>query len=147
MGRGRVSTQVGSGWTSLLELQDCIFMVSAIWHIIEISLVILAGVLGLSLFYAVHCGLDRCCVGHARRFCRRRGYSVRRCRWQPEFKLSRGKRLKTEYTLVQLDCLDSKNERRLIILLVWPFGVRKTLSNEEYPESYEKEWPQARDDV
>jgi hypothetical protein len=32
--------------------------------------------------------------------------------------------------LVQLDCFDARKERRLVLLLVWPFGVRKLVSDE-----------------
>jgi len=51
--------------------------------------------------------------------------------------------VKTEFTLVQLDCFDAQKQRKLVLLLVWPFGIRKMLSNEEYPESYDENWPQA----
>jgi hypothetical protein len=96
----------------------------------------------LYLFWVVHCTLDRVCVRHARRFCRRHGLEICRVRCQPAFELSGGKRIKTESTLVQLDCLDSERQRRLVLLLVWPFGVRKTVSDEKYPESYDEQWPQ-----
>ena len=59
-----------------------------------------------------------------------------------DFELSGGKRLKTESTRVQLDCFDAQGQRRLVLLLVWPFGVRKLLSDEIYPESYDSEWPE-----
>ena len=44
---------------------------------------------------------------------------------------------KTEFTLVQLDCIDAQKHRRLVLLLVWPFGVRKMVSNDEYPATYD----------
>jgi hypothetical protein len=94
------------------------------------------------LLWVVHCTLDRVCVRHARRFCRRHGLEIRRVRWQPAFKLSGGKRVKTEFTLVQLDCFDVQKQRRLVVLLVWPFGVRKMVSDEKYLESYDEQWPQ-----
>jgi hypothetical protein len=50
--------------------------------------------------------------------------------------------VKTEFTLVQLDCLDGQKQRRLILLRVWLFGVRKLLSDEKYPEAYDSQWPQ-----
>lgn len=50
--------------------------------------------------------------------------------------------VKTEFTLVQLDCFDSQKQRRLVLLLVWPLGVRKLVSDEVYPESYDSQWPQ-----
>jgi len=92
----------------------------------------------LYLFWVVHCALDRACVRHAQRFCRRSGLNVSRIRWQPAFEPSG---VKTEFTLVQLDCLDPHQQRRLVLLSVWPFGVRKLVSDEEYPDSYDEEWP------
>jgi hypothetical protein len=94
------------------------------------------------LFWVVHCTLDRVCVRHTRRFCRRHGLEICRVRWQPAFKPSGRKRVKTESTLVQLNCLDGQKQRRLVLLLVWPFGVRKLVSDEVYPESYDSQWPQ-----
>jgi hypothetical protein len=96
----------------------------------------------LYFFWVVHCTLDRVCVRHARRFCRRHGLEICRVRWQPDFELSGGKRLKTEFTQVQLDCFDVQKQHRLVLLLVWPFGVRKLVSDEIYPESYDSQWPQ-----
>ena len=96
----------------------------------------------LGLFWVVHCALTRVCVLHAQRFCRRHGLEISRIRWQIEFEPSGGKMVKTEFTLVQLDCSTHYNERRLLLLRTWPLGVRKMLSNEKYPESYEEEWPQ-----
>jgi hypothetical protein len=94
------------------------------------------------LLWVVHCTLDRVCLRHTRRFCRRHGLEIYRVRWQPDFELSGGKRLKTEFTQVQLDCFDAQKQRRLVLLLVWPFGVRKVVSDEVYPESYDTQWPQ-----
>ena len=110
-------------------------------------LLIIAGVviyipLSLYLFVIVHCTLERIIVRHARRFCARRGFEISRVRWQPEFKPSGSKRVKTEFTLVQLDCLNSQKQRRLVLILAWPFGVRKLVSDEEYSESYDEQWPQ-----
>jgi len=93
------------------------------------------------LLWVVHCALDRVCVRHARRFCRRHGLEISRVRWQMEFERSGGKRVKTESTLVQLDCFDTQKQRRLVLLLVWPFGVRKLVSDEIYPESHDNQWP------
>jgi len=50
--------------------------------------------------------------------------------------------VKTEFTIVELDCLDAQKQRKLIRLLVWLFGVRKVLSNEIYPDSHDEQWPQ-----
>lgn len=110
------------------------------------------GIIGFVIFsiammfvlWVVHCTLDRICARHARRFCRRHGLDVNRVRWQMEFeRRSDGRRgVKTEFTLVQLDCFDSQKQRRLVLLRVWPLGVRKLVSDEVYPESYDSQWPQ-----
>ena len=105
-----------------------------------VIVLIMGGVLVLPLFYAVHCGLDYCCVRHAKRFCRRKGFDVCRFRWKPAFN-NRG--IKTEFTLVELDCFDVQKERRLVRLLVWPFGVRRVLIDDMYPDNYDIEWPQS----
>lgn len=100
---------------------------------------LLAGGLA-ALFYTgwfTHVLLGRLCTRHAMRFCRRRGLEVCRARWQPEFEPSG---VKTEFTLVQLDCLDDRKHRRLVLLSVWPFGVRKKVSDEPYPDSLDSEW-------
>lgn len=49
---------------------------------------------------------------------------------------------KTEFTIIELDCLDLQKQRRLLRLLVWVFGIRKVLSDEIYPDSYDEQWPQ-----
>ena len=94
------------------------------------------------LFWVVHCALDRVIVGHARRFCIRRGLEICRVRCQPAFEPSGGKRIKTEFSLVQLDCLDSQKQRRLVLILAWPLGVRKLISDEIYQDSYDSQWTQ-----
>lgn len=91
------------------------------------------------LLWVVHCALDRVCVSHARRFCTRIGLKICRVRCQPAFERSG---VKTESTLVQLDCFDGQMQRKLVLLLVWPFGVRKLVSDDKYPESYDEQWPQ-----
>ena len=110
------------------------------------------GIVGFAIFlmaimyigWVAHCTLNRICAVHARRFCRWHGLEVSRVRWQMEFeRRPDGRRgVKTEFTLVQLDCLDGQKQRRLILLRVWLFGVRKLLSDEKYPESYDSQWPQ-----
>ena len=96
------------------------------------------------LLWVVHRILDRICATHAKRFCRRKGLAVQRVRWQIEFEVrpdgTRG--VKTENTLVQLDCFDSQKQRRLVLLSAWLFGVRKIVSDEKYPETYDEHWPQ-----
>jgi hypothetical protein len=110
------------------------------------------GIIGFVLFtiglmyfmYVVHCTLNRICARHAKRFCRRNGLAVQRVRWQIEFSVRPDGRRggKTQNTLVQLDCFDAKKQRRLVLLSVWAFGVRKLVSDDIYPESYDSQWPQ-----
>jgi hypothetical protein len=50
--------------------------------------------------------------------------------------------VKTEFTIVELDCLDGQHERKLVRLVAWVFGIRKLLSDEIYPDSYDEQWPQ-----
>ncbi len=109
---------------------------------VAIMTALLAGGLA-TIFYTgwvAHVLLGRLCTKHAMRFCRRQGLDVCRARWQPEFEPSG---VKTEFTLVQLDCLDAHRQRRLVLLSVWPFGVRRKVSDDLYPDSYDAEWPQA----
>lgn len=49
---------------------------------------------------------------------------------------------KTEFTIVELDCLDLQKQPKLIRLLVWVFGIREVLIDEIYPDSYDEQWPQ-----
>lgn len=113
---------------------------------LRVLLIVALFVVGLPammyLLWVVHCTLDRICVGHARRYCKRRCLEICRVRWQIEFEASGGKRTKTENTLVQLDCLDHEKQRRLVLLRVWSLGVRRLLRDEKYPESYDEQWPQ-----
>ncbi len=103
-----------------------------------VGLIVLGIPAVLYAFYVTHILLGRLCVRHARRFCRRSGLEFRRARWRPEFEASG---VKTEFTLVQLDCLDARKQRRLVLLSVWPFGVRKIVSDEPYPDAYDSQWP------
>lgn len=109
----------------------------------RVLLIIVIVVVGTPLLaylaWIVHCALDRVCVRHARRFCERSGLEISRVRWQMAFD---AEGIKTEFTLVQLDCFDAEKQRKLLLLLVWPFGVRKLVSDEKYPESYDEKWPQ-----
>jgi hypothetical protein len=118
-------------------------------HRVIVTIYVIVGfvIFSIALMYlawVVHCTLDRVCVRHAKRYCRRHGLEVSRVRWQMAFELRPdGRRgVKTEFTLVQLDCLNSRKQRRLVVLLVWLFGVRRTVSDEIYPETYDSQWPQ-----
>ncbi len=108
-------------------------------HALSIVLIVAIGIPAvLYLSWITHLLLGRLCERHGRRFCRRNGLEVRRARWQPQFEPSG---LKTENTLVQIDCLDAQKQRRLVLLSVWPFGVRRTVSDVLYPDSYDEKWP------
>jgi hypothetical protein len=101
--------------------------------LIIVSYIVLA-VVGLLLFFIVHNALERCYVMYSLRYCRKSGFEPSRWRCGPEFDESG---LKTEFSLVELDCLDIHGERRLIRLKVWVFGIRKLLGAEKYPDSHE----------
>ena len=122
----------GDGQTPVRRIMSRVFLIAG--SVVAIPALIY-------LLWVVHCKLDRVCVRHARRFCRRHGLEICRVRWQPEFEPSSGKRVKTESTLVQLDCFDAQKQRRLVLLLVWPFGVRRLISDEIYPDSNDSQWP------
>lgn len=115
---------------------------------LRVILIVVLVVVGLPammyLLWVIHRTLDRVCVRHARRFCKQHGLEISRVRWQMEFELRPdGRRgVKTEFTLVQLDCIDIQKQRRLVLLRVWPLGVRKLISDEIYPDSYDSQWPQ-----
>lgn len=114
-------------------------MQKVIFIILCIIAFLLLGTAMIYVGYSIHCFLNRICIRHARRFCGRNGLAVSRARCQPA-RYQTG--AKSEYSLVQLDCLNAQRQRRLILLLVWPFGVRKLLGDEIYPESYDSQWPQ-----
>ena len=77
------------------------------------------------LGYWVHVSLIKYCyLWHGRRFCKRNnleilGWSAGYC-----FEESQGRRVKTEFTALALDCRDSHGERRVVNLVVWLFGVK-----------------------
>jgi len=98
------------------------------------------GIIGLFLLYYVHRGLEYCCLRYALRFCRRSGFEIRGWRVGPAFDTTG---VKTEFTLVELDCLDAQKQRKLVRLIVWVFGIRKVLSTEDYPESQDETVPSA----
>ena len=111
-------------------------------HVLLIVTVVALGIPAvLCMSWLVHRCLERFCEKHAERFCRRHGLEIRRLRSQPECEQSG---IKTESTLVQLDCLDEQGQRRLVLLSVWPLGVRRMISHEPYPDFYDNHWPKAR---
>src|SRR4051794_5948185 len=91
----------------------------------------------IGLLWSVHRAMDFVCICHVRRFCGRYKLEVHLARCQPAFDSSG---IKTESSVVQLECLDEQKRRRLVLLLATPFGIRKLVSNEEYPASYDEHW-------
>jgi hypothetical protein len=92
-----------------------------------IIVIVVAAVIALPAFYLVHRGLEYCYLLYGRRFCRKNGLKLVRWRCGPAF----GKSGKTEFTILELDCLDAQKQRKLVRLLVWIFGIRKILSDDE----------------
>jgi hypothetical protein len=84
------------------------------------------------LGWYVHCALEHCYLWFGRRFCKRLGLAVSRCRCIPGFISN----VKTEYSIVEFDCADPQQGRTLVRLLVWIFGIREVLSIEPFPEKY-----------
>jgi hypothetical protein len=91
-----------------------------------ISIVVI-GVLSLPALYFVHRCLEYHYLWLARRYCAKNGLKPVRWRCGPEFEKSG---VKTEFTVVELDCLDNQQQRKLVRLLVWVFGIRKVISDE-----------------
>lgn len=91
----------------------------------ELIVIGVIALLALFLVYPVHVGLIRYCyLPYARRFCRKNklellGWMAGYC-----FEESGGKRAKTEYTALALDCRDSHGERHAVKLIVGVFGVK-----------------------
>jgi hypothetical protein len=50
-------------------------------------------------------------------------------------------KIKTEFTMIEIDCRNREGQRRLVRLLAWPFGIRKVLSDEAYPDTPDEEMP------
>jgi hypothetical protein len=92
-----------------------------------IVIIVVAAVIALPAFYFIHRGLEYCYLLHARRFCRKNGLELVRWRCGPEFDASG---VKTEFTILELDCLDVQKQQKLVRLLVWIFGIRRVLSDD-----------------
>jgi hypothetical protein len=85
---------------------------------------IAVGILTLPLLYVVHITLQRIYLAYVQRFCRKRGLTV------SQIRATRC----SECVLVELDCLDHEQRRRLVRLLVWVFGIRAVLSIEDFSD-------------
>ncbi len=106
--------------------------------IIEIITAIVVGILALPLLVFTHGWLERCYVAYAMRYCRKHGYVVSRCRVGPLFDEDG---IKTEYSLVVIDCLDQNQRHMLLQLKVWAFGVSQVLSADDFPTEHSGEEP------
>lgn len=95
--------------------------------IVQIVAALVLLVAALAAFLVVHQGLERLCLWHAHRHCQRQGLTPRRFRCQPA-RDDAG--IKTEATLVELDCSDVQGEGKIVRLLVWPLGVRQVLDSD-----------------
>ena len=93
-------------------------------HDDTIVILIAFGILTLPVLCVVHITLRRIYLAYVQRFCRKRGLTVSRIR---ETHCS-------ECVLVELDCLDHEQRRRLVRLLVWIFGIRTVLSIEDFSD-------------
>ena len=97
--------------------------------------VILSGILVVPLFVWTHRFLTFCYVRSAYRFCRKKGLAPLIWRCCPALDDTG---IKTEYTLMELDCEHPQDGRQIVRLQVWIFGVRKVLSIVPFSE-HEKE--------
>ena len=87
-------------------------------------------ILVVPLMYLVHVALRYCSHLVARRYCIKRGLTVARSRCGVLFDGG----VKTEFFLVELDCMDSQKGRQLVRLAVWIFGVHRVLTIQPFPE-------------
>ncbi len=101
---------------------------------LTIVVLIVCGVITIPLFWWVHCGLESWYVRLGRSFCTRRGLTPSRWRCGPQFDDAG---VKTEYSVVEIDCDRPEEGRQLVRLLVWIFGVRKVMSIGPFPEEEE----------
>ena len=87
-------------------------------------LVLVGGPLCFYLMYAVHVALEQYgYIPYAKRYCRRHGLAPTRWRCRPEFKHG----LKTESSIVELQCQGRDRQEHVVELLVWFLGVRAVL--------------------
>jgi len=97
---------------------------------INIILIIVIGILAIPSLFFVHCILEYSYLAYARRYCRKHGLTFLKYRCAPWFENS----MKTEYSLVEVVCLNEQKQQQLIRLLICFFGIHKILSIEDYNE-------------
>ena len=83
----------------------------------------------LPVMYLVHLGLNRCYFLYVQRYCSKHDFKISRYRLGSAFQDG----VKTEYSLMEIDCLDNIKQHKLIRLVVWIFGIR-SVSIESFPD-------------
>jgi hypothetical protein len=86
-------------------------------------------IVGLPMWWLIHCFLQHAYVRMACRFCRKRGMVVSRYR-----SVCAKNNVRTEQTLVELDCVHPQNGRQIVRFVVWGLGIRRKVSIEPYQE-------------
>lgn len=97
----------------------------------EIITVGLATMLAIPFLFFTHWTIEGYYIWLGRRFCKKRGLVISRHFCGPEFEDSG---VKTEYSIVEIDCLSPEGVRKWVKLRVWIFGIRKVLHVVDYPE-------------
>lgn len=91
-------------------------------HFLLAVFFILSFIFALLCGYFAHCLLEKYCfLKQARRFCRKHGFEPERWVYGIAFEPSG---VKTEYYLFLISCLNKNKRRRMVQLLVSPFGVK-----------------------
>jgi hypothetical protein len=98
----------------------------------EIWVYLLIAIAAVPMMYSVHLGMNRICRWHARTHCAKNHLQILSWKIYPAFDPSG---VKTEFTLVEVDCLDAQKQRQFVRLLVWPFGIRRILASEAWDSS------------
>ena len=88
------------------------------------------GIISMPLFALIHNFYNYRCLRHAQKYCLSHDLKMSRYIVSPAFE----NRIKTEDSIVEMDCTDAQGKRRYIRMLVWPFGFIKILSDEPFPE-------------
>lgn len=91
-----------------------------------VVLVLVLGIITLPLYWLTHILLQSWYQFLARRWCARQGMTPLRWRSGPEFD-STG--IKTEFTVVEVECDHPEDGRKYVQLRIWVFGVRQVFVN------------------
>jgi hypothetical protein len=93
-------------------------------------LIIVVGLCAILSLALVHWGLQQLYLFYARRFCQKVGLTPLHSRSGPAFDVFG---MKTEFTIVEVECRNADQSIKIIRLLVWIFGVRRVLKPEQPP--------------